>query len=150
MNKRQPRQSNPPAMVRMNISRDYERNFMKKLIETLAALAVVAGGMQKASAGDREWATAGKILTGVVAGAVIARAVEPAPVYTYQPVTYYAPPPPPAPVYVQPAPVVFYAPPVCVRPAPVVVYAAPPPPVFSFSIGFGGGYRHWPHHRHGW
>ena len=67
----------------MNISPNNKRNFMKKLMATFAALAVVAGGMQKVSAGDREWATAGKILTGVVAGAVIARAIEPAPVYTY-------------------------------------------------------------------
>src|SRR2546426_7794029 len=55
---------------------------------------LLAGGMQRATAGDREWATAGKILTGVVAGAVIASAIEPAPVYTYQSATWYAPPPP--------------------------------------------------------
>jgi|SRR5437867_7665931 len=114
---------------------------MKKLIAALAALAVVAGGMQTASAGDREWATAGKILTGVVAGTMLARALDPAPVYVY-PTTYYAPPPPPA-VFVQPAPVVVYRPPVCVQSAPVVFYAAPPP-VLSFSIGFGNHYR--PHH----
>jgi len=76
----------------------------------------------------------------VVAGAVIASAIEPAPVYTYQTATWYAPPP----VYVQPAPVVVYSAPVCVRPAPVIVFA-PPRPVVSFSIG--RGYHHRAHHR---
>ena len=124
----------------MNISPDNERNFMKKLLTTVAALSLVAGGMQTASAGDREWATAGKILTGVVAGTVIARTLEPAPVYAYP--TYY-PPPVPSTVFVQPAPVVVYRPPVCVQAVPVVVYGAPSP-VVSFSIGFG--HHHRPHH----
>lgn len=119
---------------------------MKKLMATLATVAVIAGGTQTVSAGDREWATAGKILTGVVAGAVIARAIEPAPVYaypTYPTTTVYYAPPRPVYVHVQPAPVVVYAPPVCIRPVPVYVA----PPVVSFSIGFGGGYPHRPHHR---
>ena len=116
---------------------------MKTLIATLATAALFVGGMQHAAAGDRGWSTAGKILTGVVAGAVIASAIEPAPVYTYQTATWYATPPP---VYVQPAPVAFYSSPVCARPAPVVVFA-PPRPVVSFSIGFGGGIHHRPHHR---
>jgi len=116
---------------------------MKTLIATLATAALLVGGMQLAAAGDREWSTAGKILTGVVAGAVIASAIEPAPVYTYQTATWYAPPPP---VYVQPAPVVVYSAPVCARPAPVVVFA-PPRAVVSFGIGFGAGYHHRPHHR---
>jgi hypothetical protein len=111
------------------------------LIATLATAALLAGGAQRAAAGDCEWATAGKILTGVVAGAVIANAIAPAPVYTYQPATWYPPPPQ---VYVQPAPVVVYAPPVCVRPAPVVVFA-PPRAIVSFSIG--RGYPHHSHHR---
>jgi len=123
----------------MNNSRDNERNFMKKLMAILAALALVAAGAQTASAGDREWATAGKILTGVVAGAVIARAIEPVYVYSTTP-CYYTPPP----VYVQPAPVVVYRAPVCVQPAPVVVYSAPP----VVSIGFGFGHHYHPfHHR---
>ena len=115
---------------------------MKTLIAILATAALLVGGMQHAAAGDREWATAGKILTGVVAGTIIASAIEPAPVYTYRTETWYAPPPP---VYAQPAPVVVYSAPVCVRPAPVIVFA-PPRPVVSFSIGFGGGY-HRSHHR---
>jgi len=114
---------------------------MKTLIVTLATAALLAGGSQRAVAGDREWATAGKILTGVVAGAVIASAIEPAPAYTYQSATWYAPPPP---VYVQPAPVVVYSAPVCVRPAPVIVFA-PARPVVSFSIG--RGYHHRSYHR---
>ena len=117
---------------------------MKTLIATLATAALLAGGMQRAAGGDREWATAGKILTGVVAGAVIASAIEPAPVYTYQTATWYAPPPR---VYVQHAPVVVYSAPVCVRPTPVVLFA-PPRPVVSFSIG--RGYHHRSHHRICW
>src|SRR2546425_4790599 len=108
---------------------------MKTLIATLATAALLVGGMQHAAAGDREWATAGKILTGVVAGAVIASAIEPVYVYPTTP-CYYAPPP----VYVQPAPVVVYRAPVCVQPAPVVVYS--PPPVVSLRIGFGVGHRY--------
>ena len=123
----------------MNINRNYERNFMKTLIVTLATAALLAGGTQRATAGDREWATAGKILTGVVAGAVIASAIEPAPVYAYQSATWYAPPPP---AYVQPAPVVVYSAPVCVPPAQVVV-VGPPRPIVSFSVG----YHHRAHHR---
>jgi hypothetical protein len=127
----------------MNISRNNERNFMKTLIVTLATAALLARGTPRATAGDCEWATAGKILTGVVAGAAIASAFQPAPAYTYQTPTWYAPPPP---VYVQPAPVVVYASPVCVRPAPVIVFA-PARPVVSFSVGYGGEYHHHPHHR---
>jgi O-antigen ligase len=125
----------------MNISRNNERNFMKTLIATLAIAALLAGGTQRAAAGDSEWATAGRILTGVVVGAVIAGAIEPAPVYSYQPATWYAPPPP---VYVQPAPMVVYSAPVCARPAPVVVFA-PPRVVVSFGIG-RGSHQHL-HHR---
>ncbi len=139
---------------------------MKKTILTILTVAVAGMSLQNATAGDREWATAGKILTGVVAGTVIARALAPqptyvyapAPTYVYQPApTYvYAPPPPaPAPVMVMPARVVYAAPPMVYAPAPVVcmpaprvVYAAPPmvvyrpAPMVSFSFG---GY----HHGHG-
>ena len=114
---------------------------MKTLIATLAMAALLAGGTQRAAAGDSEWATAGKILTGVIAGAVIAGAFAPAPVYSSQPATWYAPPPP---VYVQPAPMVVYSAPVCARPAPVVVFA-PPRVVVSFGIGRGSH-----QHSHHW
>jgi len=116
---------------------------MKKLMAIIATLAMVAGATRPVSAGDREWATAGKILTGVVAGTVIASAIEPAPVYVYPAATWYTPPPQ---VYVSPAPVVTYPARVCVQPAPVVIYH-PPPPVITFSVGFGGGWHHRPHHR---
>ena len=116
-------------------------------------------------AGQREWATAGKVLTGVVAGSLLVRALEPAPQAVYQappPQVVYQQPvviqqpqvvaPPPQVVYVQaPAPqtvyvaappqVVYYAaPPVVYLPAPVCY--APRPRVI---VGFGHGYGH---HRH--
>src|SRR5438128_12680715 len=116
---------------------------MKTLIATLATAALLVGGMQHAAAGDREWATAGKILTGVVAGTVIASAIEPAPVYVYPAATWYTPPPQ---VYVSPAPVVTYPARGCGQPAPAVIYH-PPPPVITFSVGIGGGWHHRPHHR---
>src|ERR1043166_7994435 len=76
MNKTQSAKSKSAAIVRMDIGPDNERNFMKKLMATLTILAVVAGGTQTASAGDREWAAAGEVLTGVVARAVSARTIE--------------------------------------------------------------------------
>jgi hypothetical protein len=136
---------------------------MKKFIAVLTLMAVTALGVQTASAGDREWATAGKVLTGLVAAQVVARAFEPAPVYAP---AYYAPPPP---VYVQPAPTVVYRQaacqpqvvypqPVYFQPAPVYVQPAPvfvpaprlcfAPPILSFNFGFGHGYRS--HHGHRW
>ena len=117
---------------------------MKKLLAILMVVAALAGSVQSVSAGDREWATAGKILTGVVAGAAIASAFEPAHVYVQGPGPCYVSAP--APVCVQPAPVVVYPAPVWVRPAPVVVYSAPVP-VVSFSFGFGPGLHHRWHHR---
>lgn len=111
---------------------------MKKTILVLSTVAVVSASMSQATAGDREWAVAGKVLTGVVAASVLARAIEPAPVCAPAPVVYQtvtvAPPAPvvyaaPAPVvYAAPAPVVYAAPaPVVYVPAPV--YAAPAPVV---------------------
>jgi len=121
---------------------------MKNSIAIFSLAALAAASIPNASAGDREWATVGKILTGVAAAHVIAHAVQPAPVYVSTPaVVAYAPPPPPvvvapAPVvYYAPAPVVAYAPPVCV-PAPVVM--APrfcPPPFVSVNVGFGHHHR---------
>lgn len=122
---------------------------MKKLILAFTTLAVAGATLPNAQAGDREWATAGKILTGVFAGSVLTRAFESAPVYTYQTATYVTPTVcDPVPVYVQPAPVYAQPAPVYVQPAPVVVYPQPvyvrPAPVISFGFSFGGG-----HHRHG-
>ena len=107
-----------------------------KAISILAGLALAGPAlMTPARAGDREWAVAGKVLTGVVAAGVVARALEPAPyhapttavVYQTAPrVVYAAPPPPPvimAPqVAYYPAPVYVAAP----RPFPVPVYVAAP------------------------
>ena len=138
---------------------------MKKTIAILTLVALTAVGVQTASAGDREWATAGKVLTGLVAAHVVARAFEPAPVYA---TSYYAPPP----VYVQPAPQVVYQQPVYQQPVvypqpvygqPAVVYVQPAPvyfpaprhcyaplPVVSFSFGFGFGHGSHSHHGHRW
>src|SRR5262245_27887957 len=99
---------------------------MKKTIAALTLMAMTAFGVQNASAGDREWATAGKVLTGLFAFNVLNRALEPGPAYATP--AYYASPP----VYVQQAPVVQAAP--VVQPAPTVVYQQPvyvqPAPVY--------------------
>lgn len=125
-------------------------------------LALAGAGFRQASAGDREWAAAGKVLTGVAVGAVIAHALEPRPACVYTPTHAYAPAytyaPPPPPVVYAPAPSVVYAPaPAACAPAPMVVYTPPPvvyapapvvvcrpPPLFSIHFGFGGR-----QHRHG-
>jgi len=115
---------------------------MKKTLAVLTVLGLTVAGGSRVQAGDREWATAGKILTGVIAGAVLVQALQPAPVYAAPPPVVYAAPPPvvvvPPPVVMAPAPVVcpprvpvVCTPPVIVRPAPVVTvhYHA------SFSLG---------------
>lgn len=141
---------------------------MKKVILAAVTVAVVGMSAQTAHAGDREWATVGKVLTGVAAGVVIANAIDHGPGYasvsysgygcgpsgvsvsysTYVPAPC-APPPPrvvyvaPAPVCVRPPvvcapPVVVYRPAVCV-PAPVV---CAPAPVRYVSTGHGRGHGH--------
>ena len=117
---------------------------MKNSIAILSLSALVAASVQTASAGDREWATVGKVLTGVAAAHLIAHAFQPRPVPTvvYSPTPVYTV----APVFLQPAPVVIYSQPVCVAPAQIVV--APrfcPPPLLNVNFGFG--YRS-QHHRH--
>lgn len=138
---------------------------MKKIVLAATILAIAGANLQTARAGDREWATAGKILTGVVAGAVLASAVNAQPVtysasyYGYHPPVYvhpapvytYCPPPPPPRVVVMPAPVV-------IAPSPVIVYRTPvriaPQPVVSVNLGYYSGPakghpkgRYHPHHR---
>ena len=108
---------------------------MKKLI-TIAALGATL--TSQTFAGDREWATVGKVLTGVAAIHVIDRVLNP----------------PTQVVYVQPQPVV-YAQPVVVQPQPVVyvqpqvVYVQPsyycPPPAIVYYHGY---HRHHVHHIH--
>lgn len=150
---------------------------MKKVILTVLTVAIAGAALQPAYAGDREWATAGKILTGVAVGAVIAKALTPEPEYVYAPApTYvytpapaytYAPPPPapvvyvPAPVVVAPAPVVYAPAPVVYAPAPVVyappqvVYVAPPPrvvyrpPMFVHRPAAVVSFHFGGHHGHG-
>jgi hypothetical protein len=119
---------------------------MKKTILALTTVALVSATLPRAAAGDREWATAGKVLTGVLAFGALAHALDaschrtevvyvpvptllPPPVYVQAPPAVVAIPPPrpvcyrPAPVYVQPAPVYVATAAVYAQPAPV--YAAP-------------------------
>jgi len=99
---------------------------MKKLI-TIAALSATLAS--QTFAGDREWATVGKVLTGVVAIEAIGRIVNP----------------PTQVVYVQPQPVV-YAQPVVVQPQPVVYYQ-PQPAVVVYGA-WGRPVHHYHHHHH--
>ena len=123
---------------------------MKKVILTLTVLAVAAAGIQTAKAGDREWAVAGKVLTGLAVASVITHAVEAQPAYT---TVYYSEPAPGYSYCPPPAPRVVYTSPVYYAPAAVVyrpvVYCAPAPvcyrpaPVVSFRFGYGGQHRHY-------
>jgi hypothetical protein len=166
LNKKQPLKSNPANAVLT------KGNNMKTPIIVLTALAVAGASLKPATAGDREWATAGKILTGVVAASVLAKAINP-PEYTvttyYPSATVITPAPvcvqptvvtvvpapvvvaaqPPATLFVQPAPVIVRTTPVYVAPTtacvqPVTVVMAPPPTV-RYSFGFV--HRHSPHWR---
>ncbi|HUS35504.1 MAG TPA: hypothetical protein VM680_09160 [Verrucomicrobiae bacterium] len=59
---------------------------MKTKIITATTLALVAASnVQTSMAGDREWATAGKVLTGIAAASIISRALEPRPTVVYAP-----------------------------------------------------------------
>ena len=112
---------------------------MKKLMWIAAVVALAGMQVQTARAGDREWATAGKVLTGVFAGAVIAGALDahanvsvgyygydrPGGVYAYR--DNYCPPRAPVVTYYCPPPVAVYRAPVVCEPRvvyypPVVVY----------------------------
>ncbi|MCX8092078.1 MAG: hypothetical protein N3I86_14290 [Verrucomicrobiae bacterium] len=126
---------------------------MKTLVVVLSVLALAGTSLQTARAGDREWATVGKILTGVAIGAVVAGALDAAPVHASvsytcvapapcpPPAVVYCPPPPPPVVYCPPPPPppVLYCPP----PRRIVVYepACPPAPVVFVKKT---------HPRHGW
>ena len=63
---------------------------MKRAIVAATTLAVLGMTSPKVSAGNCEWATAGKVLAGVGAGFIVAKALtpEPAPVVYQQPVVY--------------------------------------------------------------
>ena len=97
--------------------------YMKNKI-ALGLAALVALTNVKVNAGDREWATVGKVLTGVAALHVVERIIcppQPQVVYVHQPVVVQSAPvvhyvPAPQVVYVQSPQVVYYH-----QPAPVVV-----------------------------
>ena len=112
---------------------------MKKLI-TIAVLSATL--TSQTFAGDREWATVGKVLTGVAVIHVIDRIVNPP-----TQVVYVQPQPV---VYVQPQPVV-YVQPVVVQPQPVVYYQ-PANVVYVQSqpvvVVYGGWGRPVHHHHH--
>jgi hypothetical protein len=126
---------------------------MKKLIVAVSVLALAGTSFHTAQAGDREWATVGKILTGVAVGAVVASALDAKPVHASVSYGYVAPAPcpPPAVVYCPPPPPVV----VCPPPPPPVVYCPPPPrvivyepPVYTPSVVVVKKTSY--HHRHGW
>ena len=71
----------------------------KTVFVLLVIFAVAFFTAGTAEAGEREWATAGKILTGVVGASVVADAVYGQPRGGYYYPTYYAPAPVPAPAY---------------------------------------------------
>jgi hypothetical protein len=107
---------------------------MKKLI-TIAALGATL--TTQTFAGDREWATVGKVLTGVAVIHVIDRIVNPPTQVVYvqpQPVVYAQP------VVVQPTTVVYY------QPAPVVYVQ--PQPVVVVHGAWGRPVHHYHHHHH--
>jgi hypothetical protein len=120
---------------------------MTKLI-TIAALSATLAS--QTFAGDREWATVGKVLTGVAVIHVIDRIVNPPTQVVYiqpHPVVYAQPV-----VYVQPQPVVYAQPVVYVQPQPVVyaqpvVYVQPQPVVVVYG-GWGRPVHHYHHHHH--
>ena len=91
---------------------------MKKLILTATILAIVGMNLQTAKAGDREWATVGKVLTGVAAAAIIVSALDCQTAHRSVSYTYST-------TACAPRPVVYAPRPVVVAPAPVVVYRAP-------------------------
>jgi len=93
---------------------------MKRSLRILTAVSLALATVSSARAGDREWATAGKILAGAVVGATLVAALQPVPVCATPPVVVT-----PAPVVVAPPPVVVAPPPVVVAPAPVVVRPRP-------------------------
>ncbi len=70
---------------------------MKKLVAIAVAAAFLAMmAPSPATAGDREWATAGKILTGIIGVTILGNAIAnaqhyPAPVYAPAPRVYYPP-----------------------------------------------------------
>jgi hypothetical protein len=108
---------------------------MKKIILTGMVIVALAGaGVQTAHAGDREWATVGKVLTGVAAVGLIAAVVDS---HAQGSVTYsYG-----APAYCPPSPqVVYCAPPPVVYNCSPVVYCQPAAVYYAPAVYRGYGY----------
>ena len=111
---------------------------MKNKLAVLLGATLLASNMS-AYAGDREWATVGKVLTGVAAIQVIDRIVNPP-----QTVVVYQ-----QPVVVQSAPVVYQTAPVVVQSSPVV-YVQPTVYYASPVVVYGAwGHPHYHRHFHG-
>lgn len=112
---------------------------MKKIIAAVTVLALAGASLQSAKAGDREWATVGKILTGVAVAGVVAHAVDRHPVnYSVSYSTYSPAPCAPQRVVCAPAPRVVYVPaPVVHCPQPVYVTSYSHPRKY---LGFGHGH----------
>ncbi len=108
---------------------------MKNKLAVLLGVTLLASNMS-AYAGDREWATVGKVLTGVAAIQVIDRIVNP----PQQVVVYQQP------VVVQSTPVVYQTAPVVVQTAPVVY--VPAPVYYGPQVVVYGSWGHIHHHRH--
>ena len=127
--------------------------------------------LPNAQAGDREWATAGKVLTGLFAASVLSDAISGPQYTTTSTSTFYSSPSysqgpvvvqQPTYVHTQPvvvhqAPVVVHQPTVC-APQPVVVHQPAPVVVHHhapivrqplISLRFGSGYRGHGHYHHG-
>jgi hypothetical protein len=120
-----------------------------KVVSGGLVLGLIAASVPQAQAGDKEWAVAGKVLTGIAAASVIHNALTPKVQTTYvyhtQPVVVQQTPVvvQQTPVVVQqtqpcvqPAPVVVQQPVYyqVVQPAPVVVYHSPPPVVYRTHV----------------
>jgi hypothetical protein len=101
---------------------------IKKLILAATILAIVGMNLQTAKAGDREWATVGKVLTGVAAVGILANELDVHPHYS---VSYsYSEPAhcPPQTVVYAPAPAVVCA------PAPRIVYYRAAPVIYRAPV----------------
>ena len=129
---------------------------MKKMMLIAAVVALAGTQIQTARAGNREWGTAGRVLTGVAAGVVIASAVDARANYSAGYYGYnrsgcsenyrynYCPPPAPVVSYCPP-PVVCYRPPVVYAPR---AYCALPVVVYRYD-SHRGHHRGWERSR-GW
>ncbi len=123
---------------------------MKTAVLAAAVVSIAAASIIPVHAGDREWSTAGKVLTGVFAAGVIAEAFRPhcppPVVYAHAPVVYA-----PVPVVYATAPVVYAPATVVYAPAPVVYYAAPAPQVVYVAappVCYAPAPFHRPRHMH--